>query len=190
MEKKFMYVRIWNSTSVYTLLKAPRYRRLCCVACGSSLLVALFAAIVALSYFDRQHNNIIHEYVARHDDVAILSATYYRTSKSFDNNTVVLLLNAHQVLHLKHSELQAVSKNTSGSMSTSFRFLKFNPLLALRQRYRNETRPDSLRLSSKPFNLAGASAIYHRIALTSRINLERSICKDGKIGGKLRRIQC
>ncbi|KAK6729138.1 hypothetical protein RB195_006280 [Necator americanus] len=112
---------MWNSTSVYTLLKAPRYRRLCCVACSSSLLLSLFAAVIAISYFDRQHNNIIHEYVARHDDVAILSATYYPTSKSFENNTVVFLLNAHQVLHLKHSELQGVSRNSSGSTRTTFR---------------------------------------------------------------------
>ncbi|KHJ89448.1 hypothetical protein OESDEN_10726 [Oesophagostomum dentatum] len=41
----------------------------------------MFAAIIGLTYFDHQHNNIIHEYVARNDDVAILSATYYNTSK-------------------------------------------------------------------------------------------------------------
>ncbi|CAJ0594125.1 unnamed protein product [Cylicocyclus nassatus] len=77
--------------------------------------------MIILSYFDRQHNNIIHEYVARNDDVAILSATYYSTSKSFENDTVVFLLNAHQVLHLKHSELQGISTNSSGPMKTTFR---------------------------------------------------------------------
>uniref|UniRef100_A0A7I4XYV9 Glycosyltransferase family 92 protein n=1 Tax=Haemonchus contortus TaxID=6289 RepID=A0A7I4XYV9_HAECO len=100
---------------------APRYRRLCCITCTSSLLFTLFAAIVAVTYFDQQHNNIIHEYVARNDDVAILSATFYNRSKSFENNTVILLLNAHQVLQLKHSELLGISTNASGSMKTSFR---------------------------------------------------------------------
>lgn len=40
---------------------------------------------------------------------------------SFENNTVVLLLNAHQVLHLKHSELYGISSNASGAMRTAFR---------------------------------------------------------------------
>ncbi|WKX90349.1 hypothetical protein Q1695_009300 [Nippostrongylus brasiliensis] len=100
---------------------APRYRRLCFMACAASLFIGLVAAVVGLSYFDHQHNNIIHEYVARQDDVAILSATYYSQSRSFPNNTVVLLLNAHQVLHLKHSELYGISTNASGPMKTSFR---------------------------------------------------------------------
>ncbi|VDL71028.1 unnamed protein product [Nippostrongylus brasiliensis] len=91
------------------------------MACAASLFIGLVAAVVGLSYFDHQHNNIIHEYVARQDDVAILSATYYSQSRSFPNNTVVLLLNAHQVLHLKHSELYGISTNASGPMKTSFR---------------------------------------------------------------------
>ncbi|KAK6051648.1 hypothetical protein COOONC_10846, partial [Cooperia oncophora] len=125
-QKAFLCVRELNSMSAYTLLTAPRYRRLCCITCTSTLVFSLFAAIVAVSYFDQQHNNIIHEYVARNDDIAILSATFYNRSRSyssysFENNTVILLLNAHQVLHLKHSELHGISTNASGSLKTSFR---------------------------------------------------------------------
>uniref|UniRef100_A0A1I7W8T1 Secreted protein n=1 Tax=Heterorhabditis bacteriophora TaxID=37862 RepID=A0A1I7W8T1_HETBA len=44
-------------------------------------------------------------------------------SLSFDSNTVVFLLSAHQVLHLKHSELWAVSTNATGTLKAPFRWV-------------------------------------------------------------------
>ncbi|KJH53322.1 hypothetical protein DICVIV_00445 [Dictyocaulus viviparus] len=133
----------WRSMSPYTVITAPRYRRLCCITCINGALLLLFIAAVALSYFDKQHNNIIREYVARQDDIVILSATYYNRSRSFENNTVVLLLNAHQVLHLKHPELHGLSSNSSTTEAVTFRiypvvrqipfYCKWIPFIAIGQ---------------------------------------------------------
>ncbi|PAV87258.1 hypothetical protein WR25_15126 [Diploscapter pachys] len=87
----------------------------------------MLSALAGITIFDRQHNHILHDYVATQDDIVIFSATFYETSKSFPNNSIVILFNAVQVFHFKHIELLGVSYNASGAFNTS---LKVQPVIA------------------------------------------------------------
>ncbi|CAJ0955036.1 unnamed protein product, partial [Mesorhabditis belari] len=87
-------------------LRGRKYRRILVSSLVFSICLFVFSALTALSVFDRQHNNIVYHYVQRQDDIALLSATFYNTSKSFSNNSLVLLFVAHQIFHYKHSSFE------------------------------------------------------------------------------------
>ncbi|CAB3410732.1 unnamed protein product [Caenorhabditis bovis] len=125
------------------VITAKRYFRLI-----AFLFIVLFFAIVfgllaGLTIFDRQHNHIIHDYVARNDDLIVLSTTYYENSKSFPENTAVILFNAVQVFHLKYAHLDVVAETLQGNVDVKFRiepvikqlpfYCKWVPYLAIGQ---------------------------------------------------------
>lgn len=60
---------------------AKKYRRLFCRLALGFVILFLVSILTGITVFDYQHNNIVFEYLAAEDDFAILSATFYRTSK-------------------------------------------------------------------------------------------------------------
>lgn len=53
---------------------------------SSRLLRSIWPSMLlnlGITIFDRQHNHILHDYVATQDDIVIFSATFYETSKRF-----------------------------------------------------------------------------------------------------------
>ncbi|CAI2301385.1 unnamed protein product [Caenorhabditis sp. 36 PRJEB53466] len=96
-----------------------------------------------LTIFDRQHNHIIHDYVARNDDIVVLSTTYFENSKSFPPSTAVILFNSVQVFHLKYSHLNVVAETMQGNVEVQFKiepvintipfFCKWVPYIAVGQ---------------------------------------------------------
>ncbi|KAF1770568.1 hypothetical protein GCK72_002387 [Caenorhabditis remanei] len=125
------------------IFKGKRFVRLfifIVVCLGFLIAVTILAG---LTIFDRQHNHILHDYVARNDDIVVLSTTYYENSKSFPSNTAVILFNSVQVFHLKYSTLNVVAETMQGNVEVQFKihpvintipfFCKWVPYLAVGQ---------------------------------------------------------
>ncbi|CAD6189803.1 unnamed protein product [Caenorhabditis auriculariae] len=90
-----------------------KYLRLLFLLLNVVFCITVITLLTGLTIFDRQHNNIVHDYVARKDDMIVLSTTFYKESKSFDPNTAVILFNAVQVFHLKHDVLNVKAETAA-----------------------------------------------------------------------------
>uniref|UniRef100_A0A8R1DTJ3 Glycosyltransferase family 92 protein n=1 Tax=Caenorhabditis japonica TaxID=281687 RepID=A0A8R1DTJ3_CAEJA len=129
----FIYMSLWGKRFVRLFVFIG-------VCFGFLIAVTILAG---LTIFDQQHNHIIHDYVARSDDIVVLSTTYYEESKSFPPNTAVILFNSVQVFHLKHSSLNVVAETMQGNVEVPFKiepvintipfFCKWVPYLAIGQ---------------------------------------------------------
>ncbi|CAI5438567.1 unnamed protein product [Caenorhabditis angaria] len=123
--------------------RGKRFVRLFVCLLFSLLFLLLFALLAGLTIFDNQHNNIIHDYVARNDDIIVLSTTFFENSQSFPPNTAVILFNSVQVFHLKHSTLNVIAETFDGNKEIKFEihpvinklpfFCKWVPYLAIGQ---------------------------------------------------------
>ncbi|ULU12124.1 hypothetical protein L3Y34_015458 [Caenorhabditis briggsae] len=129
--------------SCQLIFKGKRFVRLfifIVVCLGFLIAVTILAG---LTIFDRQHNHILHDYVARNDDIVVLSTTYYENSKSFPPSTAVILFNSVQVFHLKYSTLNVVTETMQGNVEVQFKiqpvinkipfFCKWVPYIAVGQ---------------------------------------------------------
>ncbi|CAI4226706.1 unnamed protein product [Auanema sp. JU1783] len=148
---------------VINCFSAPKYSRLLL-----RFLLGLFCFLViiitcGLTVFDRQHNNIIQDYMAREDDMVILSATFFKNSTAYKPNTVVLLLNAHQVFYMKYPYIFISYINGSNYIQAPFKieqvigqtpfYCKWVPYLAIGQVPDNATSVDVLNDMGNSFQI-------------------------------------